>query len=54
MSHPLAKLTEGQIRAIRASYDPGRVTGRMLSEAYGVTPVTISRILRRETCAHLE
>ena len=43
----VAKLTREQVAAIRVAVDAG-VTQRSLCEPYGVTPMTISRIVRRQ------
>lgn len=50
-----AKLTEDQVREIRARYVPGkRGTGsKALAKEYGVHYRTIEQILRRETWKHI-
>jgi hypothetical protein len=52
-SHGRAKLTEAQIREIRARYAHGAVTQTMLAKEYGVIQITISRIIRREIWPHV-
>ena len=47
--HGLAKLTDGQVRAIRQD---DRVQ-RVIAEEYGVAPITISRIKRRTHWKHI-
>lgn len=47
-SHPMAKLTETEIQAIRDTYSAGGVTQRSLAELYGVHQKTIHRIVCRK------
>lgn len=46
-ANPMAKLTREQVAAIRSAVDAG-VTQRSLCQPYGVSPMTISRIVRRQ------
>lgn len=47
--HPSHKLTEQDVREIRASYDPGWVGYRELAEQYGVSFQLIARVVNRTT-----
>ena len=47
--HSQAKVTEHQVRAIRAS----KASGIVLAKFYNITPKQISRIRRRETWTHI-
>jgi hypothetical protein len=49
-----AKLTEAQVREIRKLYSWGVVTQADLSRNYGVTQVTISRVINRQTWRHVD
>jgi predicted DNA binding protein len=51
--HPLAKLTAAQVRTIRQTYEPGRVTMFDLAERYGVSKQAISSIINRLSWHHL-
>lgn len=51
--HGRAKLTEGDVLAIRRKYATGTVTLKNLSAEYGVVFSIISRIVRYEIWAHL-
>lgn len=51
--NPQAKLTEKQVRRIRADYEPRRVTQAKLAKRYGVHEATIWRIIHRVDWAHL-
>jgi len=51
--HGLAKLTEAQVREIRARYAAGGVSQSQLAREYGMARTTISSIVRRETWAHV-
>jgi hypothetical protein len=48
-SNPAAKLTEAQVRAIRADPRPQRA----IAADYGISQATVSLIVRREKWAHL-
>jgi hypothetical protein len=48
-----AKLTEAEVRAIRAEYVPGKVRMRDLAEKYGVKLATVSDIIARRTWNHI-
>lgn len=48
-NHPMAKLTEEQILEIRRDYKGQRGENKQLSDKYGVTPMAMSRILRKIT-----
>ena len=43
--HPRARLTEEQVRAIRAEYDAEGTTHQKLADRYGVSRTTITMIL---------
>jgi len=47
------KLTEEQVKEIRAKYIPWKFTRGMLAIRYGVTPSTIQEILERRTWKHI-
>lgn len=49
----VAKLTEQQVRAIRARYTPHVVTARMLAADYGVTKGCIEAIVGRHRWTHI-
>jgi hypothetical protein len=49
-----AKLTERDVREIRANYAPTRGCATRLSVEYGVGITTIRKIIRRETWQHVE
>lgn len=58
-----ARLTEVEVKAIRAAYEPGpigwphgvqRTSIRVLAKRYGVSPTTIANILDRRTWAHVD
>jgi hypothetical protein len=51
MAGPLAKLTNDQVRAIRAMRSTATLT--QIAQRYGVAFSTISRICRRETWSHI-
>jgi hypothetical protein len=51
---PWAKITEEDVRAIRARYPEGGITLVELGAQYGVTFSTISMILSRKTWRHVE
>lgn len=51
INHPLNKLTEEQVRTIRAN--PDNKTAKLLGENYGVTQQAINSILARRTWKHL-
>lgn len=52
--HPLARLTEEDVRTIRAEYVPYRVTCKMLAQRYGIHPQHVSAIVRRKFWPHIE
>ena len=52
--HPQSKLTENEIRRIRASYYGGNYNQRELAEMFGVKRCTISGIVTRKTWRHVE
>jgi hypothetical protein len=52
--HGMAKLTEAQVREIRARYVKGVVTARFLAAEYGVTHNQILFIVRRTSWKHLD
>jgi hypothetical protein len=49
-----AILTEDQVRKIRAEYALGGVTQQSLADQYGVSQLTISRIIRRKIWSHVQ
>jgi hypothetical protein len=49
-----AKLTEEQVREIRRRYAEGGILQQALADEYGVGMYSISRIIRRQTWAHLD
>ena len=51
-AHGRAILTESDVRRIRAV--AGTVTNRFLAKQYGVNPVTIAKVIRRENWRHVE
>lgn len=50
--HPLARLTEDDVRAIRELSRAGWIQKR-LAARFGVSPATIGKIVRRETWTHI-
>jgi hypothetical protein len=52
--NPWAKLTDDDVRSIRARYSFRKITAKMLAEEYGVTTVNIQRIIWRKSWAHLD
>lgn len=52
--HVGAKLTDEQVRQIRALYVPRKVTCQQLADQFGVSNQLISQIVRRKKWAHLE
>ena len=46
-------LTEAQVFAIRAAFVPRRVTAKVLAARYGVSKVTVDRILQRRAWTHI-
>lgn len=48
-----AKLTAGQVIAIRARYAAGGISHQALADAYGVARESVSELIRRETWKHL-
>jgi hypothetical protein len=51
--HSRARLTEADIRAIRAAYAEG-ASQQAIASRYGVTQVNISAIVRRKAWAHVQ
>lgn len=49
-----AKLTDNQVREIRAAYSAGAATQVALAARYGVTQGSVSKICRRATWTHIE
>lgn len=47
--HPLSKLSDTQIQAIRKEYIPRKITERLLAKRYNVSPTLIRRVLKNET-----
>ncbi len=52
--HGRAVLAEEEVRAIRSRYQTGVITQYRLAEEFGVRKGTISRVLRRESWAHVQ
>lgn len=52
-AHPQAKLTEDQVRAIRAMYVPRKVTLKMVAAAFNVDFTTVHDIIRRKSWTHI-
>lgn len=52
--HSNSKLTEDQVREIRAKYKPRIYTMRMLGDEYNVEPTTINGIIKRKSWKHVE
>ena len=52
-SHGMAKLTPGEVLAIRAAYEAGGVTQKELARRYGLAKIHVGRIVRRESWAHI-
>lgn len=48
------KLTEDDVRQIRAAYKPGVTTLKELAEQWNVTFATIGRIVRRDSWTHID
>lgn len=48
-----AKLTEKEVKEIRHQHETG-ATQRSLAMEYSVSPMTVSRLIRRESWAHVE
>lgn len=51
--HGRAKLTEDDVRAIRAAYDAGAINFAHLAQHYGVTYVAIGQAAKRRTWKHV-
>lgn len=49
-----ARLSDGDVRMIRARYAAGGVTQRALAREYGISQHAIGRVLRRMTWGHVE
>lgn len=52
-NHPNTILTEGQVLKIRQQYADGGTSHRLLGIEYGVHPMTIARIVRRQSWQHV-
>jgi hypothetical protein len=50
---PAAKLTEDDVKAIRALYAGGGITQQELADQYGVTKTNIRWIIKRRTWTHI-
>ena len=48
-----AKLTESQVRAIRAQWDAGDVIQKDIAREYGITRSAVGYIVRRDTWRHI-
>lgn len=49
-----AKLTEADVREIRDIYPQGNITHQELADKYGVSRLTVGRVLWRQTWKHVE
>jgi hypothetical protein len=49
----MTKLTEADVRAIRAEYVPGKVRMKDLGARYGITQPTVSDIINRKIWTHI-
>jgi len=54
VKHPLARLTEDDVREIRRLIAEGRMKQVRIAERFGVRPVTITNIKQRKTWRHLD
>ena len=54
MSHPMAKLTDDQVREIRTRWASDRPRQGALAQEYGVSKGLIGLIIRRKAWAHLD
>lgn len=52
-SNPAALLTEDQVRAVRKSFIPRKVTAKTLATRYGVTLACVWDILHRRSWTHI-
>lgn len=53
MDHPMRKLSDGDVLAVRAMYNTGRFLPCVIGELFSVTPECVSRIIRRQTWRHI-
>jgi hypothetical protein len=53
-SNVSAKITDEIVREIRVRYDKDKMTTRELAAEYGVSYMTISRVVNRQTWKHVE
>lgn len=51
--HYRSRLTEDQVRAMRAEHDAGGVTRSVLAAKYGITVMALDRIIYRQTWRHV-
>jgi hypothetical protein len=51
--HHQAKLTEAEVRAIRARHAIGNITQATLAAQYSITPAVVSKIILRKQWRHL-
>lgn len=51
--HPLAKLTDEDVHAIRSRYAAGGITYKILGAQYGVTATMACAIVRRKSWKHI-
>lgn len=54
MQKASSKLTDAQVRQIRALYSTGQLSQAELGEQFGVYQTTVSRIVRRTGWAHID
>lgn len=50
----MKKLTEGDVRLIRAKYEAGGISMKKLARQFNVVEQTVSNIVRRKTWKHVE
>ena len=51
--HKMAKLTEAQVREIRDKYATGEFSQDQLAKEYGISPYSISLVVRKKTWRHI-
>ena len=51
--HPSSVLTEGKVMQIRTAYDRGDKSQGQLAKEYGVSKVTIKKIVHRKSWRHV-
>lgn len=53
VNNPRSKLTEDDVRAIRAAYEAGGVTMKTLGQRYGVSKTVVQHIMNRKLWSHV-